>query len=686
MSMNRKQRRLQDKKQGKPKAPSRKQQDDAALAAELKAQGMALKSEGKEAEAEAVPLFKKALQLDSSLADVHFALAMLARTKPELGVDMEEVNEEIKEKKYLLGSYSAIMVVLRQKRQYKEAVICQEEICRLRPDDAWALFDLGLLLNIAGQGDRAAIELSRALNLNPDDKVIKGLYSISLQNPHFSEFCPEVRQAMLECFKNIYDVHLRNFWAPWFNHMLRDPQFSSLCAARTMDEESLVAWIESLDENTGAFLSDPYLTGGLRLLIIADGLFEHVLTRLRRYLCLNYESLESSKRISIFEKFSYALAQQCFFNEYVYEQKDDEIVALNTLTVSRNRSAIALAACYKPLYESFAGKHAFLEELAQNAPDFSELVKIQLGDHIEEERIKPTIPVFGEFANRISRTVQNQYEENPYPRWTTIATTTLPNDDMVFGAETKNLPFNILIAGCGTGRHAIGAAIRYPKARIVAIDLSRASLAYGIRKSQECGTDKRIKFLHADILSMKDWPEQFDIIECVGVLHHMEDPFEGWATLNSILKPNGLFKIGFYSELARQPIIKARDFIAQNGFPSTPEGIRACRQAILRLPTTDHIYNFVSKSIDFYTMSAVRDLIFHVQEHRMTLPQIKDMMDRLGLVSIKVLTHSPDILFKYDKMFPNDVNRKTFENWEKFEKKYPLTFAGMYQFWCQKTA
>jgi len=80
MSMNRKQRRLQDKKQGKPKAPSRKQQDDAALAAELKAQGMALKNAGKEAEA--VPLLKKALQLDSSLADVHFALAMLARMKP----------------------------------------------------------------------------------------------------------------------------------------------------------------------------------------------------------------------------------------------------------------------------------------------------------------------------------------------------------------------------------------------------------------------------------------------------------------------------------------------------------------------------------------------------------------------------------------------------------------------------
>lgn len=684
MSTNRKQRRLQDKKAGKSKSPvNKKTQENAARAAELKAQGMALKAAGKEAEA--VPLLKKVLNLDSSLADVHFALAVMARTKPELGLDMEKINKEIKDPKYLLSSYSMIMVVLRQKRQYKEAVICQEEICRLRPDDGWALFDLGLLLNIAGQSERAAVELSRALNSNSDDKIIKGLYSVSLQNPQFSIFYPEVRQAILECFKNPYEVHLRNFWAPWVSHMLKDPNFSSFNKACTLDENSFISWIDGLNEDTSAFLSDPYLTGGLRLLIIADSILERAFTRLRRYLSLNFDILESSGRIHLFEKFVYALAQQCFLNEYVYVVQNDETAAVEELLSVNSKMAIVLAACYRPLYEFSADESGHLSTLTENDSDFAELVKIQFWDRAEEERLKSDIPVFGEFANKISRNVQSQYEENPYPRWTTIATTTLPNDDMVFDAKTKTLPFDILIAGCGTGRHAIGAAFRYPNARITAIDLSRASLAYGLRKARECGADKRIKFIHADILSMKDWPEHFDIIECAGVLHHMEDPFKGWEALNSILKPNGIFKIGLYSELARQPIIKARDFIAQHGFSSTPEGIRACRQAILELPATDHIYNFVSKSIDFYTTSAVRDLIFHVQEHRMTLPQIKEMMDRLELVPVKMLTNSPETTVKYDKTFPDDIHRNNFENWEKFEKKHPLTFAGMYQFWCQKT-
>ncbi len=32
---------------------------------------------------------------------------------------------------------------------------------------------------------------------------------------------------------------------------------------------------------------------------------------------------------------------------------------------------------------------------------------------------------------------------------------------------------------------------------------------------------------------------QFDLIECVGVLHHLGDPLAGWRVLVSLLKPGG---------------------------------------------------------------------------------------------------------------------------------------------------
>ena len=43
----------------------------------------------------------------------------------------------------------------------------------------------------------------------------------------------------------------------------------------------------------------------------------------------------------------------------------------------------------------------------------------------------------------------------------------------------------ILIAGCGTGQHAITTASKYKKSKILALDLSFKSLSYAKRKANE---------------------------------------------------------------------------------------------------------------------------------------------------------------------------------------------------------
>ncbi len=656
----------------------------AIKAAQLKQQGMVLKAEGKEQEA-IFPL-TEALKLDSSLADVHFTLAMMADTKPHLKIDMDKINKSISNKKVMLNSYSSIMTILRSKKQYKEAVICQDQICRLFPDDPFELMDLGLLLNRIGKNERAVVTMSKALNMAPDSKLIKGTYSSSIFRPVFTAFYPEVKQAILECFKNIYDADLQRVSLPWVNLMIKDPSFDALKNVRMIaDEDEFKIWADGLNEETGAFLRDPYFTEGLRLLIVTDTLVEAVLVQLRRYICINLDSLVASQRIHLFEKFLYALAEQCFFNEYIYAESNMETGIISSLKSRNDKITIGLVGCYKPLYRAMPDKADLLHSFAKDDIDFSKLVKTQFDDPLEEERLKETLPEFGKFSNEVSRAVQNQYEENPYPRWITMYSIPLPHDDMIFEEKSRNLPYKILIAGCGTGRHAIGTAARHPNAKITAIDLSRASLAYGLRKARECGVADRINFVHADILSMKDWPEQFDIVECSGVLHHMEDPFLGWKTLNEKLKTNGCFKVGLYSESARQPVVQARNLIAAKGYSPTIEGIRTCRNDIIAMRADDPMRQYFLSSRDFYTTSLLRDFIFHVQEHRMTLNQIKGMMDELGLISIKFIPPDPDMAMKYDQMFPEDPARSKIENWEIYEQKHPRAFAGMYQFWCQKT-
>ena len=113
----------------------------------------------------------------------------------------------------------------------------------------------------------------------------------------------------------------------------------------------------------------------------------------------------------------------------------------------------------------------------------------------------------------------------------------------------------ILIAGCGTGQHSIGTAARFKNSKVIAVDLSLSSLAYAERKTKELGI-QNIEYMQADLLNLRKLNIKFDIIESMGVMHHLGDPMEGWRVLTECLKSDGLMKIGLYSETARKSIVK----------------------------------------------------------------------------------------------------------------------------------
>src|SRR5690606_10753525 len=119
-------------------------------------------------------------------------------------------------------------------------------------------------------------------------------------------------------------------------------------------------------------------------------------------------------------------------------------------------------------------------------------------------------------------------------------------------------PFDVLIAGAGTGKQALQSAFAYgPQARLLATDLSAASLGYAKSAATRYGVSN-VEFMVADILDIDRLDRQFDIIECVGVLHHMADPWAGWRKLLSCLKPGGLMYLGLYSAVSRANILALR--------------------------------------------------------------------------------------------------------------------------------
>ena len=189
-----------------------------------------------------------------------------------------------------------------------------------------------------------------------------------------------------------------------------------------------------------------------------------------------------------------------------------------------------------------------------------------------------------------------------------------------------------------------------------------------------------IDYLQADILNLHQIGKEFDIIECSGVLHHMDKPVAGWRVLVDLLKPGGLMKIGLYSELARQHILEVRKEITVLNIGTSEAEIRKFRQSLAESNNENH--QRLTKSGDFFSLSTLRDLIFHVQEHRFTLPQIKNSLNELGLKFCGFEVQGLESRFREFHGEASDIRDLVL--WHEFEESNPRAFEGMYQFWCQK--
>ena len=330
--------------------------------------------------------------------------------------------------------------------------------------------------------------------------------------------------------------------------------------------------------------------------------------------------------------------------------------------------------------------------LARPWPDeVRALLTQQIAEPMAERRDRDDIPRLSEIGDGVSAEVRRQYEDNPYPRWIrSPPAVTTPSFNAFMREQFPFATFDplandtqpaLLIAGCGTGQEAIEAATQFPSARVLAVDLSLASLAYARRKAREAGVDN-IEFGQADILNIASIARTFDAISSVGVLHHLEHPEAGLHALLSQLRPGGFMRLGLYSERARSDVVAARAFIAAHGYRATLDDIRRCRQdpALHAEPLSA-----VLSRRDFYATSECRDLLFHVQEHRYTIPGVAAMLASAGLHFIGFLLE-PHVRRRYAARFPDDRAATDLACWDAFEAENPQTFRGMYRFWVQKPA
>jgi len=104
-----------------------------------------------------------------------------------------------------------------------------------------------------------------------------------------------------------------------------------------------------------------------------------------------------------------------------------------------------------------------------------------------------------------------------------------------------------LEVGCGGGQLTAFLAQNFNS--VTAIDISNSSLNIARDRCAQQGINNT-EFLEANLFDnvfIGRYLESFDFILCYGVLHHTDNPKEGFERLIKMLKPSGILTVGLYS-------------------------------------------------------------------------------------------------------------------------------------------
>ena len=475
-----------------------------------------------------------------------------------------------------------------------------------------------------------------------------------------------------------------------FRHLREDQNVSEAISLFLTNHE------QSRQEEVIEKLTDNKLFNAIiRYDICIEKDFEFFVRALRRFFI---SPTRSEKFIALTRELIISISIQMYLNEYIYdiseyEEERIEQLARKTSTaikngVSPNANELTLIALYKDI--SFLDFDIKADELIEITP----LLKLQIGNKWKEEALVNSFNKNSSIADKISKKVRKQYEENPYPRWYNLhfphkpfelhnvlraQNICLANNEILRKNELKTL-----VAGCGTGRQPIELAKTINGLSIDALDLSMSSLCYAKRRATELKI-KNINFIHSDILNLHELEKTYDYIECIGVLHHMESPEQALHSLTQKLNKNGLLKLGLYSSLARRNIKKIQQLAKEENLTPNLKTIRQFRE-FLRFSFKDNEqYKSLLSLADFHSTSMFRDLFFHQQEKTFNIQEIKTLIAENNLIFCGFAIPNR-VWVQISEHFITEDDIYNLNKWSTLEETYPDLFISMYNFYCQKNA
>ena len=245
--------------------------------------------------------------------------------------------------------------------------------------------------------------------------------------------------------------------------------------------------------------------------------------------------------------------------------------------------------------------------------------------------------------------VRAQYEELPYPprdpadEKTRLVRTWLDDLAMInhycyAGRQTFNDRFRVLVAGGGTGDSTIFLAeqLRRTNAEIVHLDSSLAAIEVARQRAQVAGLDN-IAWVQASLLELPGLGlGRFDYVNCIGVLHHLDDPDEGLRALLTARKDSGALGVMVYGKYGRTGVYQMQSLmrLINQGASDAATRIRNTRDVLESAPPT----NWFKRGEDLFHDhkhggdAGLYDLLLHSRDRAYTVDELYEWFhDRHGL-------------------------------------------------------
>ncbi|MGL5081583.1 MAG: class I SAM-dependent methyltransferase [Microcoleaceae cyanobacterium] len=208
------------------------------------------------------------------------------------------------------------------------------------------------------------------------------------------------------------------------------------------------------------------------------------------------------------------------------------------------------------------------------------------------------------------------------------------------GQAPQNHRIRILDAGCGTGSSTEYLVKLNPQAAVLGIDLSDGAIKTARERCSQSGVRSVgtpvPEFRRLSLYDVTQLEGQFDLINCVGVLHHLPDPIKGLQNLAVKLAPGGLMHIFVYAELGRWEIRLMQEAIALlqgNRCGDYKNGVKVGRQLFAALPQENRLVKYEASrwAMENQRDECFADMYVHPQEIDYRIATLFELIAASGL-------------------------------------------------------